>query len=98
VPGAFGCTVSTLKNRPNTGAKYRARRYRLPVISSTCSSLNPNRIVVYIVTAPDGGQQLFPALHDIVLSIDPAAGRMLIRPASCRDHRDLHRAALGGSG
>jgi 16S rRNA processing protein RimM len=42
--------------------------------------IEAGEVDVYVVTAPDGSQQLYPALRDIVLSIDPAAGRMLIRP------------------
>jgi 16S rRNA processing protein RimM len=42
--------------------------------------IEAGEVDVYVVTAPDGSQQLFPALADIVLNIDPPAGRMLIRP------------------
>jgi 16S rRNA processing protein RimM len=42
--------------------------------------IDAGEVDVYIVTDADGGQQLYPALQDVVLEIDPAAGRMVIRP------------------
>lgn len=35
---------------------------------------------VYHITFPDGRVQLIPAIPEVVLSIDPDAGRMVIRP------------------
>jgi len=42
--------------------------------------IEAGEVDVYVVTAPDGSQQLFPALHDVVLEIDPPARRMVVRP------------------
>jgi 16S rRNA processing protein RimM len=42
--------------------------------------IDAGEVDVYVVTAADGRQQLFPALLDVVLAIDPPAGRMLVRP------------------
>jgi 16S rRNA processing protein RimM len=42
--------------------------------------IEAGEVDVYVVTAADGSQQLFPALADVVLTIDPPARRMVIRP------------------
>ncbi len=40
---------------------------------------------VYVVRAEDGSEALFPALKDVVLSVDLAAGRMVVRPLVYED-------------
>jgi len=42
--------------------------------------IDAGEVDVYVVTGADGRQQLFPALRDVVLEIDPGAGRMVVRP------------------
>lgn len=42
--------------------------------------LSAGEVDVYVVRDPAGREQLFPALKEIVLSIDLAAGRVVVRP------------------
>ena len=39
-----------------------------------------NRLDIYIVRDADKREHLFPALKEVVLEIDPAADRMVVRP------------------
>jgi 16S rRNA processing protein RimM len=50
--------------------------------------IEAGEVDVYVVTAPDGRQQLYPALSDVVLDIDPTQGRMLIRPPLYTDEAE----------
>ncbi|MEZ4520246.1 MAG: ribosome maturation factor RimM [Thermomicrobiales bacterium] len=42
--------------------------------------IDAGEVDVYVVTGDDKRQYLLPALHDVVLDIDPAEGRMTVRP------------------
>lgn len=42
--------------------------------------IDAGEVDVYVVTGSDEREHLFPALQDVVLEIDPAAGRMVVRP------------------
>ncbi len=42
--------------------------------------IEAGEVDVYVITGEDGSQQLFPALSDVVLSIDPPSRKMIIRP------------------
>jgi 16S rRNA processing protein RimM len=50
--------------------------------------IEAGEVDVYVVTAPDGSQQLFPALQDVVLEIDPPSRRMVVRPLVYADEDD----------
>lgn len=47
--------------------------------------IHAGEVDVYVVTDANGKQQLFPALPDVVLEINPSAGRMLVRPQTWED-------------
>lgn len=42
--------------------------------------IEAGEVDVYVVRDAQGHEQLFPALNDVVLEIDPQAGRMVVRP------------------
>jgi len=42
--------------------------------------IEAGEVDVYVVRSADGGEQLFPALKNVVLEIDPASRRMVVRP------------------
>jgi 16S rRNA processing protein RimM len=42
--------------------------------------LEAGEVDIYVVRDDSGREQLFPALRDVVLDIDPQAGRIVVRP------------------
>ena len=42
--------------------------------------IDAGEVDVYVVTGSENNQLLFPALLDVVTDIDPASGRILVRP------------------
>lgn len=47
--------------------------------------IQAGEVDVYVVRNTEGKEQLFPALKEVVLEIDPAAGRMVVRPQKWDD-------------
>jgi 16S rRNA processing protein RimM len=47
--------------------------------------IEAGEVDVYVVRDARGKEQLFPALKEVVLSIDPQAGRMVVRPQEWED-------------
>jgi 16S rRNA processing protein RimM len=47
--------------------------------------LESGEVDVYVVRSADGREQLFPALRDVVLEIDPQANRVVVRPQQWED-------------
>lgn len=47
--------------------------------------IESGEVDVYVVRRPDGGEDLFPALHDVVLEIDPVGNRVVVRPQVWED-------------
>lgn len=54
-------------------------------IGSLAEVLETGEVDVYVVRDTAGREQLFPALQDVVLQIDPPAGRMVVRPLEYED-------------
>jgi len=50
--------------------------------------LSAGEVDVYVVRDRQGKEQLFPALKDVVLDIDIAAGRVIVRPPEWDDETD----------
>ena len=50
--------------------------------------LGAGEVDVYVVRDRQGNEQLFPALKDVVLDIDIAAGRVVVRPPEWDDETD----------
>lgn len=47
--------------------------------------IEAGEVDVYVVRDPAGKEHLFPALKDVVLDIDPAADRVVVRPQEWDD-------------
>jgi 16S rRNA processing protein RimM len=54
-------------------------------IGSLAEVLETGEVDVYVVRDDAGREQLFPALKDVVLDIDPSAGKMVVRPLMYED-------------
>lgn len=54
-------------------------------IGEVTEIISAGEVDVYVVTGEGGAQQLFPALPDVVLTIDPAQGIMVVRPQRWED-------------
>jgi 16S rRNA processing protein RimM len=47
--------------------------------------IEAGEVDVYVVRDDAGNEHLFPALHDVVLEIDPGAKRLVVRPQKWDD-------------
>lgn len=54
-------------------------------IGTLTEVLEPGEVDVYVVRNAAGEEQLFPALKDVVLTIDPSANRVVVRPLEYED-------------
>jgi len=50
------------------------------VLGSVTDIIDAGEVDVYVVTDGEKNQQLFPALLDVIIDINPATGRMIVRP------------------
>jgi 16S rRNA processing protein RimM len=49
-------------------------------LGSVTDIIDAGEVDVYVVTDGQKNEHLFPALVDVVIAIDPSAGRMIVRP------------------
>ncbi len=73
--------------RPPPGAHFVFEVLGLPVVTEGGAEVGTVTEIlrtpahdVYVVTAPDGREHLIPAVGAVVVAVDPAGGRVVIRP------------------
>ena len=54
-------------------------------LGSVTEIIDAGEVDVYVVTDHNGSQMLFPALHDVILDIDPVEQRLIVRPQVYRE-------------